>query len=56
MKLEFYANDAMLLCEGLGTASPDLEKQGFLAAVFINWEESDSGKPDFRRFPSYSMC
>ncbi|SDY76760.1 hypothetical protein SAMN05444397_102194 [Flavobacterium aquidurense] len=24
----------------MGTASPDLEKQGFLAVVFVNWEYS----------------
>ena len=25
---------------GIETASPDLEKQGFLAVVFVNWEYS----------------
>ncbi|WP_394773767.1 hypothetical protein [Flavobacterium sp.] len=29
---------------GMGAASPDLEKQGFLAVVFVNWEYS--GQPD----------
>jgi len=24
----------------MGAASPDLEKQGFLAVVFVNWEYS----------------
>jgi hypothetical protein len=25
---------------GIGAVSPDLEKQGFLAVVFVNWEYS----------------
>jgi len=35
----------------MGAVSPDLEKQGFLAVVFVNREFS--GQPDRRERPNY---
>lgn len=37
----------------MGAASPDLEKQGFLAVVFVNREFSR--KPDRRERPNYDF-
>ena len=37
---------------GMEVASPDLEKQGFLAVVFVNREYSEPGR---RKRPDYSF-